>query len=65
MLVLSRNRGQLVRIGDHITVKVVGVNSKTGEVLLEFKAPKAYKIFREEIYEKRNAIRLEETTNHE
>lgn len=62
MLVLSRNKGQIVRIGDHITVKVIGINHKTLEVSLEFKAPKAYEIFREEIYEKRQALKLIEKT---
>jgi carbon storage regulator len=47
MLVLTRKVGELVRIGDDVTVRVLAVRS--GQVSLGFVAPTAIKIFREEV----------------
>jgi carbon storage regulator len=55
MLVLTRKIGELVRIGDEITVRVLAVRS--GQVSLGFVAPTAIKIFREEV------LRMIETGN--
>jgi carbon storage regulator len=55
MLVLTRKIGELVRIGDDVTVRVLAVRNR--QVSLGFVAPTAIKIFREEV------LRLIETGN--
>ena len=47
MLVLTRKIGELVRIGEDVTVRVLAIRS--GQVSLGFVAPTAIKIFREEV----------------
>jgi len=47
MLVLTRKIGELVRIGDDVTVRVLAVRNR--QVSLGFVAPSAIKIFREEV----------------
>lgn len=47
MLVLTRKIGELVRIGDDITVRVLAVRNH--QVSLGFVAPSAVKIYREEV----------------
>lgn len=47
MLVLTRKIGELVRIGDHITVRVLAVRNR--QVSLGFVAPADVKIYREEV----------------
>lgn len=51
MLVLSRNEGQRVMIGDDIVLHVDRV--RDGKVRLSFDAPKSVEIWREELYVKR------------
>jgi carbon storage regulator len=56
MLVLNRKEGESVRIGDDITITVVGVEG--GQVKLGIEAPKHVGIHRQEVYvaiEKENA----------
>jgi len=55
MLVLTRKIGELVRIGDDVTVRVLAVRNR--QVSLGFVAPTAIKIFREEV------LRLIESEN--
>lgn len=55
MLVLTRKIGELVRIGDAITVRVLAVRNR--QVSLGFVAPSDVKIFREEV------LRLIESEN--
>ena len=55
MLVLTRKVGELVRIGDDVTVRVLAIRS--GQVSLGFVAPTAIKIYREEV------LRMIETEN--
>ena len=55
MLVLTRKIGELVRIGDHVTVRVLAVRNR--QVSLGFVAPSTVKIFREEV------LRLIESEN--
>lgn len=50
MLVLSRQTGESIKIGENITVTVVEV--KGGQVRLGFDAPKVVPIHREEIYKR-------------
>lgn len=47
MLVLTRKIGETIRIGDEITVRVLGVRG--GQVSLGFAAPSNVRIFREEV----------------
>jgi carbon storage regulator len=47
MLVLTRKTGELVRIGDDVTVRVLAIRG--GNVSLGFVAPTAVKIYREEV----------------
>lgn len=55
MLVLTRKIGELVRIGDEITVRVLAVRNR--QVSLGFVAPSDVKIYREEV------LRLIESEN--
>jgi carbon storage regulator len=55
MLVLTRKIGELVRIGDDITVRVLAVRNR--QVSLGFVAPEEIKIYREEV------LRLIESEN--
>lgn len=47
MLVLTRKKGETIRIGDDITVTVL--ESHGGQVSLGFTAPSDVRIFREEL----------------
>ncbi|MYL49175.1 carbon storage regulator CsrA [Halobacillus litoralis] len=56
MLVLNRKEGETVRVGDDITITVVGVEG--GQVKLGIEAPNSVGIHRQEVYvaiEKENA----------
>ena len=59
MLVLSRRVGESVKIGDEVTVTVLGV--KGGQVRLGFAAPAHLAVHREEVYER---IKAETAGNH-
>ncbi len=50
MLVLTRKLGEVLRIGDGITVKIVEIKGK--QVKIGISAPVDLSIYREEIYEK-------------
>ena len=50
MLVLTRRLGEVLRIGDGITIKVVEIKGK--QVKVGISAPVDLPIYREEIYEK-------------
>lgn len=58
MLVLSRQREEVVRIGDDIRVRVVDIRGD--KVRLGFEAPPEIKIHREEVYLK---IKAQEQLN--
>lgn len=47
MLILTRKIGEIVRIGDNVTVRVLGLRG--GQVSLGFTAPSDVRIFREEV----------------
>lgn len=50
MLILSRKVNESIKIGDQITLKVMGV--KGNQVRLGIDAPKEVPVHREEIYER-------------
>lgn len=58
MLILSRRPGESVKIGDEVTVTVLGVQG--GQVRLGFTAPADIAVHREEVYER---IKAEATTS--
>lgn len=47
MLILTRKVGEMIRIGDDVTVRVLAVRG--GQVSLGFTAPSDVRIFREEV----------------
>lgn len=47
MLILTRKIGEMIRIGDEVTVRVLAVRG--GQVSLGFTAPDDVRIFREEV----------------
>lgn len=51
MLILLRNQGQQIRIGDEIIVQVLAINGK--QVKIGIDAPKSINVDREEIYHKK------------
>ena len=53
MLILSRHAGESVKIGDDVTITVLGV--KGFHVRLGFAAPKDVAVHREEVYLRRQA----------
>lgn len=50
MLILTRRAGEAVRIGDEITVTVLGI--KAGQVRIGVDAPKMVSVHREEVYQR-------------
>jgi len=50
LLVLSRKKGEKIRINDDIIIEILEVNS--GTVKIGFTAPKQIKIYRDELYQK-------------
>jgi carbon storage regulator len=50
MLILTRRVGESVKIGDKVTITVLGV--KGGQVRLGFSAPANVAVHREEVYER-------------
>lgn len=50
MLILTRNTGQTINIGDEVTVTVLGV--KGNQIRIGINAPKDVEVHREEIYER-------------
>jgi carbon storage regulator len=54
MLILTRRVGESVKVGDEVTVTVLGV--KGSHARLGFAAPKDVAVHREEIYERMRAV---------
>ena len=50
MLVLTRNPGESLKIGNSITVRILDI--KSGSVRIGVDAPKVVSVHREEIYER-------------
>ena len=55
MLILTRRLGESVKIGDDVTVTVMGVRGAV--VRLGFKAPQEVAVHREEVYQRLQADR--------
>ena len=51
MLVLSRNPGQSIKIGEDIQITILGLNSNN-QVRVGISAPKNISVHREEIYQR-------------
>jgi carbon storage regulator len=56
VLILTRRKGEVLRIGDDVTIMVIGVNG--GQVRLGITAPRNVPVHREEIYERVKAEKL-------
>lgn len=50
MLILTRRHGEILRIGDDVSLRIVEIRGN--EVLVGIHAPRSVTILREEIYEK-------------
>ncbi|MDY0250861.1 MAG: carbon storage regulator CsrA [Pseudomonas sp.] len=57
MLILTRNQGEIIHIGDDIRITVLGVNG--GQVRLGIDAPLNIEVHREEIYQRIQADKNE------
>lgn len=57
MLILTRNVGEVIAVGDDVTITVLGVKGK--QVRIGVSAPKEVAVHREEIY---NRIQQEKNT---
>jgi carbon storage regulator CsrA len=55
MLILSRKMGECVKIGDDVTVTVLGM--RNGHVRIGIHAPRTVAVHREEVYERIQAIK--------
>ncbi len=49
MLVLTRRLGESIRIGDHITIRILDI--QRGQVRIAIDAPRQIPVHREEIYQ--------------
>ncbi len=49
MLILSRKIEESIKIGDSITIKILGIHE--GQVKIGIEAPKDIKVFRSELYD--------------
>jgi carbon storage regulator len=56
MLILTRRPGESVKIGDEVTVTVLGINGN--QLRLGFSAPRHIAVHREEIYERIQAAKV-------
>lgn len=60
MLILTRRPGESVKIGDEVTVTVLSI--KGNQLRLGFTAPHNVAVHREEVYERIQAERLDNST---
>ena len=50
MLVLERNPGQAIMIGDEVKITILGINADNGDISVGIEAPRHIEINRQEIY---------------
>lgn len=65
MLILTRKSGEAIRIGDHITLKVIEIRGN--QVRLGVEAPRDLSVHREEIYgliQEQNRLSAGSTPSH-
>ena len=62
MLILTRRVGESLRIGDEVSVTVLGI--KGSQVRIGVNAPKSISVHREEVYERINEENSENTDNN-
>lgn len=62
MLILARNSGQQIRIGDDIIIRVLDIKGK--QVTIGIEAPKSISVDREEIYARKKASALQNSSHH-
>jgi carbon storage regulator len=60
MLILTRRVGESLKIGEHVTVTVLGI--KGNQVRVGIAAPKSVAVHREEVFAR---IQSEQTARHE
>ena len=60
MLILTRRPGESIKIGDEVTVTVLGINGN--QLRLGFSAPRHIAVHREEIYERIQAAKVARLT---
>jgi carbon storage regulator len=58
MLILTRRPGESVKIGDDVTVSILGI--KGNQVRIGFNAPREVSVHRQEIYERIKASEAQE-----
>ena len=61
MLILTRRIGEVLMIGDEVTVHVLGING--GQVKIGVNAPKSVAVHREEIYQRIQSEKNENSGN--
>ena len=61
MLILTRRVGEIVRIGDNISITLVGLNGQ--QIRLGIDAPKEVAVHREEVYERILRTKQEQDTS--
>ena len=63
MLVLMRRMNEAVKIGDNITIKVIGYRG--GQVRLGISAPRSTSVYREEVFQRIEVEKTLERGNRE
>ena len=63
MLILSRRLGECLKIGDEVTVTVLGM--RNGQVRIGVTAPKSVAVHREEVYERIQAVKAAQVSQRE
>jgi carbon storage regulator len=61
MLILTRKLGEIIRVGDDVTIRVLEVRG--GQVRLGIEAPEDVRIYREEVYRQRHPDALPNVAN--
>lgn len=57
MLILSFNPGEALMIGDEITIRVLNVDERQGQIKIGIDAPISIEVHRQEVYKRINAAK--------